>query len=208
MIGPLVETIGIRIVVGRHLGGDARQHRVVLRDLILRRCFRARQNRFDFRDQPVHRIEQRHAAAGLRNVDRGIDGIELRIQNGADARIVAAFAHLPGDLADDPRRAPRLRGGFGIVTCEIRGDTGSGAPHRLPDGVAEMRGWHCCGRRLGRDDSLDPRHRVEHHRGVGVAVAAGVFDEKPAAPRGLHQRVVHARIIRLAQRGEPPGRLR
>ena len=49
---------------------------------------------------------------------------------------------------------------------------------------------------------LDPRHRVEHHAGVGVAVALGVFGEEPAAPRSLHEGFADRGIVLLArQRG-------
>jgi hypothetical protein len=49
---------------------------------------------------------------------------------------------------------------------------------------------------------LDPRHRVEHHPRVGIAVALGVFVQKPAAARGLHERFGDRGIVLLArQRG-------
>ncbi|MBA4037264.1 MAG: hypothetical protein C0480_22000 [Bradyrhizobium sp.] len=49
---------------------------------------------------------------------------------------------------------------------------------------------------------LDPRHRVEHHAGVGVAVALGVFGQKPAAARRLHEGFGDRGIVLLArQRG-------
>ena len=39
------------------------------------------------------------------------------------------------------------------------------------------------GRRLflGGKILFDPRYRVEHHAGIGIAVALGVFAEEPAA---------------------------
>ena len=49
---------------------------------------------------------------------------------------------------------------------------------------------------------LDPRHRIEHHAGVGIAVALGVFGQKPAAPRSLHEGFADRSIVLLArQRG-------
>ena len=52
---------------------------------------------------------------------------------------------------------------------------------------------------------LDPRHRVEHHAGVGVAVALGIFAEKPAAPRGLHEGFADRVVILLARLGRARG---
>ena len=52
---------------------------------------------------------------------------------------------------------------------------------------------------LRGDGFLDPRHRVEHHAGVGIAIALGIFAEKPAAPRGLHEGFADRVIILLAR---------
>ena len=52
---------------------------------------------------------------------------------------------------------------------------------------------------LGGHAFFDPRHRVEHHAGVGIAVALGIFAEEPAAPRGLHERFADRVIVLLAR---------
>ncbi len=55
---------------------------------------------------------------------------------------------------------------------------------------------------LGGKIFFDPRHRIEHHAGVRIAVTLGVLAEKPAAPRGLHEGFADRLIILLArQRG-------
>ena len=55
---------------------------------------------------------------------------------------------------------------------------------------------------LGGEALLDPRHRIQHHAGVGIAVALGVFGQEPAAPRSLHEGFGDRRIVLLArQRG-------
>ena len=55
---------------------------------------------------------------------------------------------------------------------------------------------------LGVEVLLDPRHRVQHHAGVGIAVALGVFGQEPAAPRSLHEGFGDRGIVLLArQRG-------
>ena len=46
---------------------------------------------------------------------------------------------------------------------------------------------------------LDPFDRIEHHAGIGIAVALGVFAKKPAAPRGLHEGFADRLIILLAR---------
>ena len=55
---------------------------------------------------------------------------------------------------------------------------------------------------LGSEALLDPRHRVEHHAGIGIAVALGVFGEEPTAPRSLHEGFADRGIVLLTrQRG-------
>jgi hypothetical protein len=55
---------------------------------------------------------------------------------------------------------------------------------------------------LGGEALLDPVHRVQHHVGVGIAVALGVFGQEPAAPRSLHEGFGDRGIVLLArQRG-------
>ena len=53
---------------------------------------------------------------------------------------------------------------------------------------------------LGGEIFLDPRHRVEHHAGIGVAVAPGVFGEEPAAARRLHEGFADRVVVGLARK--------
>jgi len=58
---------------------------------------------------------------------------------------------------------------------------------------------------LGGQRLLDPLHRIEHHAGVGVAVALGVLAEKPPAPRSLHEGFADRVVIFLARLGRAGG---
>ncbi|OJH18113.1 hypothetical protein BLX88_14850, partial [Bacillus obstructivus] len=52
---------------------------------------------------------------------------------------------------------------------------------------------------------LDPRHGIEHHARIGIAVALGVFAEEPAAPRGLHEGRADRGIVLLARQRRAGG---
>ncbi len=52
---------------------------------------------------------------------------------------------------------------------------------------------------LAAHRGLDAVERLEQHRGVGLAVAAGIFGEEPAAARGLHHGGLDRLVVVLAQ---------
>ena len=75
-----------------------------------------------------------------------------------------------------------------------------GSRPRPPAARHRAAGWLLRGQGV-----LDPRHRIEHHAGVGVAVALGVFAEKPAAARGLHEGLADRLIVLLARQARAGG---
>jgi len=61
---------------------------------------------------------------------------------------------------------------------------------------------------LGGHRLLDTRHRIEHHAGVGIAVALGILAQKPAAARGFHEGFTDRIVILLARQGRAGGNRR
>ena len=77
---------------------------------------------------------------------------------------------------------------------------GSGLVDRSPDRDQGLRESVVGGGlSLGGKVFFDPRHRIEHHAGVRIAVALGILAEKPAAACGLHERFANRVIVLLAR---------
>jgi hypothetical protein len=86
------------------------------------------------------------------------------------------------------------------AAIEGRGGCGSGFLDRAPDGGDRLGERDIGGRLLLEDKTFfDPRYRIEHHAGVGIAVALGILAEEPAPPRGLHERLADRLIILLVR---------
>ena len=159
------------------------------------------------------------------------DDGDLRIDQVADPPVIADFPQPPGDFPQHPRtladrRQPLLqreaverlhrrflgrldrtadggeRLGQALLRRGRRGDGLRGLLRRKAflraGGLPPAQGLFP----LGGEALLDPRHRVQHHAGVGIAVALGVFGQEPAAPRSLHEGFGDRGIVFLArQRG-------
>ena len=134
---------------------------------------------------------------GRGRFDRG----GLRIEEVADPAVGADLAQPPGNFADHARaaadrRKARLERG--------RRTPAAAAPsprRRRARIAASASGKRSSSRRCfcARKALLDSRDRIEHHAGVGVAVALGVFAEEPAAPRRLHEGFADRVIVLLAR---------
>ena len=139
----------------------------------------------------------------------GFDGADLGIDQIANPAVGTDFPQPPGNLPDDPGaladRGQRLlqrhavdrrrRGGPGFIDrvadgCQRLGEAAFGNRWRLP---------------LGGKTLFYPFDRIEHHAGVGIAVALGIFAEKPAASRRLHERFADRIIILFARLGRARG---
>lgn len=137
----------------------------------------------------------------------GLDRGKLRINEVADSPVGADLAPAPGYLLDDADPArDRGEAGFdrGGIACRDRNGLG------LADGAADLdqrlgQAVLDAGLSLCRKGFFDFRDRIQHHAGVGIAVALGIFAEEPAAARGLHEgfadRVVIL-LVRLGRAGE------
>ncbi len=138
------------------------------------------------------------------------DGVDLGIEQVADPAVGADFPPPPGDFPDYPGALADRREGFlQRQTIDGAGCGGSGLIDRPPD-RDQCLGEPIVGGRLllGGQVFFDPRHRIEHHAGVGIAVALGILAEKPAAPRRLHERFADRVIVLLARLGCASGNRR
>jgi len=137
----------------------------------------------------------------------GFDRGDLRIDEVADPAVGADFPQTPGDLPDHPcalaHRREMLLQRDAVEGCDRRS-------LRFVDGLPDRRQRLIQPRFGGRlplrgKAFLDPGHRVEHHAGVGVAVALGVFAKEPAAARGLQEGFADRGIILLARQSRAGG---
>ncbi|MEH2536364.1 hypothetical protein [Bradyrhizobium sp. AZCC 1699] len=159
------------------------------------------------------------------------DDGDLRIDQVANSPVIADFPQPPGDFAQHPRALadrgqPLLQceaverldrrflgrldraadGGKRLGQALLRRGSRSDGLGRLLRRKAFLPLEVCFPLKglfpLGGEALLDPRHRVQHHAGVGIAVALGVFGQEPAAPRSLHEGFGDRSIVLLArQRG-------
>ena len=140
--------------------------------------------------------EQAYLHAAMDIVSR--DGLRsltmLRLADEVDAAVGTVYTYFPSKGA--------LIGELQREAIECRQSRSPGLIDRAPDGEQRFGEPIVGGRLLLRGKVFfDPRHRVEHHAGVGVAVAPGIFAEIPAAPRRLHERFAD-RLIGPGARAE------
>ena len=129
------------------------------------------------------------------------DGADLGVEQIAHSAVGADFPPPPCDFSEDPG-APADRSQIFLqgqaIKCRRR--VGLCLVDRPPDGSQRVR-EPAFGSRLslGGKTFLDPRHRIEHHAGIRIAIAPGILAEKPAAPRGLHESLADRVIVLLAR---------
>lgn len=144
------------------------------------------------------------------------EGANLFVENIADAAIGAGFAKPPCDFLNDPRGAPQWRQCFLHVRHGQRGFQGrAGAGEDHFDGRENFgmgRYGRCYTRRrcgccqfstAGRKALFEPLDGLQHHGGIGVAVAACIFAEKPASARGFHEGFTDRVVVGVGWRGAP-----
>ena len=165
----------------------------------------------DPRPDPFERDAQSRAGIGRRYLlTARLDGTDLGIEQVADPAVRADLAPPPGDFLDDAGAFADRRQFFRkaqAVQC------GRDARAGLIDCAADSRQRFLkaivrCWLRPLRQRFLDPRHRIQHHAGIGVAVALGILAEEPAAPRRLHEGFADRVIIRLARQRRASGNRR
>ena len=163
------------------------------------------------RPDPFERGAQGRAGIGRRYLLAArFDGTHLGIEQVADPAIRADLPPPPGDFLDDAGTFADRRQFFRKAEAvQCRRDARSG----LIDCAANRRQRFLkaivsCWLRPLRQRFLDPRHRIQHHAGIGVAVALGKLAEEPAAPRRLHEGFADRVIIRLARQRRASGNRR
>jgi hypothetical protein len=140
----------------------------------------------------------------------------------AESRIETLLAHRPGEFLDlfggrkeiGQRGVIRARGGFGsdaarVATghgrCELCPGAGDDTGHLHKLGAQALvivaDGRHLRHRsRVSARSCRDPLDRGKQLRGIGLAVAAGIFGQEPAPPLGREHGSANRLEIRLAGR--------
>jgi hypothetical protein len=133
-----------------------------------------------------------------------LDHRNLRINEVANAPVIADLAQAPGDLADHPRTLAHGRK-FLLERQSVeclhcgglrRRDRVADRSQRLFQPIVFNLGGDSLA--LRGEALLEPGHRVQHQTGIGIAVALGIFGEEPATPRGLHEGFADRGVIFLA----------
>ena len=163
-----------------------------------------------FADQAIENREHRLARAGRgQDVEAGLDRLGLRIEQVAHAQIGAGFAQRPDDLADRldvlVGRGQRLLDAQAVQLGGGPGPAGFDPCQDVVERFVQIAAG--CGLRLGQR-ALDPRHRIQHHPRVGIAVAAGIFGQKPAPARCFQEGVLDRLVVRFAGLRGPGGNRR